>query len=406
MKKFFKNKKILFFIFLISCFSLSFGLIFAQYDYCQEDCKKYDTPISCGAAPPEKKCVWDATLNPSLCAKKLGVDWPASPLGTQISRCTNVTGMVKYFYEWGITIGGLVTFIALLIAGFQYLTSVGEPAKMTEAKNSIYSALFGLVLLLASWLILETINPQLTRFRADLQLVKVEPPLSPALATGTGPPCSFARIFSEINCTASSTFITPEATPRDKGLKALNSYIMYKEREMLEAAQCALPRGFTETTYSTTTGYITTNFTHLRDVGTKKYYTATETGTPSRTYICGADTSKSDYQFYELEPCPEKKKKGNCSDLTCVYVAPADPGTTEIGDSEVIIYDKVAEGFYIAGGNCNFAAYTAAGIFGWNCGEKVIQITINYSDNLTDYYPYDVKPEDIKCVRLIKGGHY
>jgi hypothetical protein len=70
--------------------------------------------------------------------------------------------MVKYFYEWGIFIGGLAVLVSLLIGGFLYLTSVGNPTRMAEAKDRIFSALIGLVLLFAIYLILRTINPDLT----------------------------------------------------------------------------------------------------------------------------------------------------------------------------------------------------------------------------------------------------
>jgi len=95
-------------------------------------------------------------------ALALEVAWPNSPAGTPLNDTSNLTDLIKYLYEWGIAIGGLAVFIALVIAGFQYLTSMGDPGKMKEAKERITSAFLGLVLLLSSWLILNTINPGLT----------------------------------------------------------------------------------------------------------------------------------------------------------------------------------------------------------------------------------------------------
>lgn len=94
----------------------------------------------------------------------LEVNWPASPVGTDLTDTSTLPELVKYLYEWGIFLGGLAFFIALLIAGMQYLTSVGKPELIKEAKNRITSAFLGLILLLGSWLILNTINPQLTTF--------------------------------------------------------------------------------------------------------------------------------------------------------------------------------------------------------------------------------------------------
>jgi len=93
----------------------------------------------------------------------LELTWPPSP-ATRIllTPTTPLPKLVQYFYEWGIALGGLAAFIALIIGGFQYLTSMGEPARLAEAKDRIRSAFLGLILLLSSWLILNTINPQLT----------------------------------------------------------------------------------------------------------------------------------------------------------------------------------------------------------------------------------------------------
>jgi len=90
--------------------------------------------------------------------------WPDSPLspGFTLKDNSTLTDMVRYFYEWGIFIGALAVFISLLIGGFLYLTSMGNPARMAEAKDRIFSAVIGLVLLLAIYLILNTINPELT----------------------------------------------------------------------------------------------------------------------------------------------------------------------------------------------------------------------------------------------------
>lgn len=102
-------------------------------------------------------------------ALALEVIWPLSPLGTNIEDALKPEGglpvLVKYFYGWLIFLGGLAAFISLVIAGFQYLTSAGDPGKMGDAMSRIKSAGLGLVLLLASVLILNTINPQLTQLK-------------------------------------------------------------------------------------------------------------------------------------------------------------------------------------------------------------------------------------------------
>ena len=104
----------------------------------------------------------------------LQVSWPSSPAGTRLTDDSQLGDLIKYLYEWGIFLGGLAAFIALLIAGFQYLTSVGDPARMKDAMDRIKSAFFGLVLLLGSWLILNIISSQFTTFPP----LKLEAPTS------------------------------------------------------------------------------------------------------------------------------------------------------------------------------------------------------------------------------------
>ncbi len=108
------------------------------------------------------------SVNSVAFASELEVHWPPSPLGTLLTDASDLTIFIRYLYEWGIALGGLAAFIALIIAGFQYLTSVGDPARMKEAMDRIKSAFLGLVLLLGSWLILNTINPQLTTLHVPL----------------------------------------------------------------------------------------------------------------------------------------------------------------------------------------------------------------------------------------------
>ncbi len=92
----------------------------------------------------------------------LELNWPISPQGTYLTDTTDLTGFVQYLYEWGITLGAVAVFYSLVMGGFKYLTSTGSPDKMKDARDQIVSAFSGFVLLLSSFLILNTINPDLT----------------------------------------------------------------------------------------------------------------------------------------------------------------------------------------------------------------------------------------------------
>lgn len=119
----------------------------------------------------------------------LEVDWPRSPLGTELTEDTDIATLIKYFYDWGISLGGFAAFIALVVAGVQYLTSAGNAGKMSDAISRIRSAVIGLILLLVSVLILNTINPQLTQLKPP-EISPLEP-VQLATTTMVGEELSF-----------------------------------------------------------------------------------------------------------------------------------------------------------------------------------------------------------------------
>jgi hypothetical protein len=79
-----------------------------------------------------------------------------------------LTEYVRYIFNFSIAIAALVFFFLLVRAGIIYLTSLGNPERMKKGKDYIISTLFGLFLLLASYLILTTINPQLVVFNLPI----------------------------------------------------------------------------------------------------------------------------------------------------------------------------------------------------------------------------------------------
>ena len=67
-------------------------------------------------------------------------------------------------YTYIISIAGVIALVGLIIAGILYLTSAGDPEKLSKAKKQILAASFGIIILLSSYLILRTINPELVSF--------------------------------------------------------------------------------------------------------------------------------------------------------------------------------------------------------------------------------------------------
>jgi len=63
----------------------------------------------------------------------------------------------------------ILALVMLVVGGVEYIGSAGNVSILGDAKNRIINALAGLVLALAAWLILNTINPDLVDFSLPIK---------------------------------------------------------------------------------------------------------------------------------------------------------------------------------------------------------------------------------------------
>lgn len=70
--------------------------------------------------------------------------------------------LAKWLYTGIVIISGLAAFVMLVWGGITWMSSAGSPTAISDAKDRIQKALLGLLLVLASFLILQVINPELT----------------------------------------------------------------------------------------------------------------------------------------------------------------------------------------------------------------------------------------------------
>lgn len=84
------------------------------------------------------------------------IQFPSTNLGTP----TNLPDYIRTFYEFALGIAGFLAFIMILVGGAHILFSAGAD-KVKEGKEYITSALYGVALLFGSYLILNTVNPNL-----------------------------------------------------------------------------------------------------------------------------------------------------------------------------------------------------------------------------------------------------
>lgn len=79
-------------------------------------------------------------------------------LADQDNAAISFVGAIATFVTAGIVIIGV---IAMIVAGYIYMTAAGDATRVSQAKTIVVSALLGIVLALAAYLILRTVSPTL-----------------------------------------------------------------------------------------------------------------------------------------------------------------------------------------------------------------------------------------------------
>lgn len=85
-----------------------------------------------------------------------------------------IAGQIASLYKWTLGIGTLIALLVLIYGGIVYTTSAGNESRIGDAKEWVFGAVIGLFLLFGSYLILNTINPELTKLK-DITLEKNQP---------------------------------------------------------------------------------------------------------------------------------------------------------------------------------------------------------------------------------------
>ena len=100
--------------------------------------------------------------------------WSANP-----SSATPLSGLVKQIYLIALGIVGALALGMIIFGGLQYSMSAGDPGRQKDARDRITQALWGVVLLLAAYLILKTINLELVNLKEpNLKTITAAPPIT------------------------------------------------------------------------------------------------------------------------------------------------------------------------------------------------------------------------------------
>lgn len=88
---------------------------------------------------------------------------PGAPSGTYSS----LSVYLNYMFKILLSIGAMIAVVTLVLGGVTYMVSESLGTK-SDARRRIQASLIGLLLLLVSWLVLYTINPNLTTFNLPI----------------------------------------------------------------------------------------------------------------------------------------------------------------------------------------------------------------------------------------------
>ena len=124
--------------------------------------------------------------------RDLEIDYPTAPsdptgdpVVTPDTTKTTLPEYIKYLFNFLIGIGGILAFAVFLYGGTMWLLSAGNPGIIGPAKKKMMNGGMGLALLLCSYLIIYTINPDLTIMRLGLDWIRTPGPET--IPSETGP---------------------------------------------------------------------------------------------------------------------------------------------------------------------------------------------------------------------------
>ncbi len=136
----------------------------ARYGHIETDLKERSNvvvvPAPADAADPST-----CPNNPDAGESSGGSAFPTQPVLTPPTQGlpTDLGQLIQQIFSWSLMVLGISVFVMFFYSGFLWLTAAGNTSKISEAKTHMTNAVFGAVLLLSSYLILYTINPDFVK---------------------------------------------------------------------------------------------------------------------------------------------------------------------------------------------------------------------------------------------------
>lgn len=144
-----------------------------------------------------------------------------SPGSGKATASTFIPGLFKLM----IGIATALAVLTIMFGGVKYISTAGAEGK-SDARKTIENALWGLILALAAWLILFTINPKLVEF--NLNITPQEIRSAPVVPPSGGAVCSNCVTFDSLKIPTSGDANGKSIAPYfGEKLSLLNSGLQY-----------------------------------------------------------------------------------------------------------------------------------------------------------------------------------
>jgi len=140
---------------------------------------------------------------------------------------------VVYVFVFLVSLVGAVGIIAIVYSGLRILMSFGNPAEIGSARSRILSCVLGIILLLFSYVILNTINPELTIITSTIE------PLQPGgvyfRENSSVPPNKYIQAAENVDDTSKINLSLPvELYYHCGGLPSTNVLVWLYSKENME----------------------------------------------------------------------------------------------------------------------------------------------------------------------------
>ncbi len=150
-------------------------------------------------------------------AQPLEIQYPQLP-GAELSQKPLLPDFIKYLYTFSVLAAGFLAVGSSVYGGFKYIASAGSPSARNEARAQITGGILGSLVILGGYILLSTVNPQLTIFKLEKPLAQIQIPSKTVTTCDCLNPITELTEQCKEKCAASNFLEIPVGTLIDKVL--------------------------------------------------------------------------------------------------------------------------------------------------------------------------------------------